>query len=178
MNIPQWCPDYKFDDKIDTISNINLKFNSHPSIEIIKNSIAERNKYFSFNHFSLEEIKTEINSLDSNKRTGGTIPIKILKLGIDFIAPKLLELFNNCIKMGVFPNELKCDDIIPIHKKDSTTEKENYRPISLLPTISKIFEKLLNRQLAVFFENKFHKCLGGFRRCFSTQHSILYLINN
>ena len=53
-----------------------------------------------------------------------------------------------------FPYELKRADIIPCHKKDDTTNKINYRPISLLPTVSKVYEKILYAQINAFFEKK------------------------
>ena len=68
-------------------------------------------------------------------------------------------------------------DVIPIFKKDDPFEKANYRPISLLPSLSKIYEKLIYQQLSTFFENKLSPLLCGFRSRYSTQHALLNLIN-
>ena len=67
-------------------------------------------------------------------------------------------------------------DVIPIFKKDDPFEKENYRPISLLPSLSKVYEKLIYQQLNIF-ENKLSPLLCGFRSSYSTQHALLNLIN-
>ena len=67
-------------------------------------------------------------------------------------------------------------DVIPIFKKDDPFEKANYRPISLLPSLSKVYEILIYQQLNAFLENKL-SLLCGFRSRYSTQHALLNLIN-
>ena len=80
------------------------------------------------------------------------------------ISPKLLKplsgtfsrtltyFFNSCMAAGVFPDELKIGKIIPLYKSGNKSVMSNYRPISILPTISKIFEKLLHKRIYEFFE--------------------------
>ena len=68
-------------------------------------------------------------------------------------------------------------DVIAIFKKDDPFEKANYRPISLLPSLSKVYEKLIYQQLNTFFENKLSPLLCGFHSSYSTQHALLNLIN-
>ena len=65
--------------------------------------------------------------------------------------------------MGVFPDELKQADIKPIYKKESRNEKENYRPVSILPNLSKIFERCMYDQLKDYFEKLLSKYQCGFR---------------
>ena len=88
----------------------------------------------------------------------------------DFIT----ESFDN----DTFPESLKIANIVPIHKKGSNLDHKNYRPISLLPPISKIFEKVVFKQIATYFENKFSKFLCGFRKGFSTQTALIRLLHN
>ena len=59
----------------------------------------------------------------------------------------ITALFNKSISTGVFPTILKIAKVVPIFKKGDIEEINNYRPIALLPTMSKIWEKLLNTQL-------------------------------
>ena len=118
-----------------------------------------------------------ISNLDSSKKVSGDIPIKILKLAKAQCAPILTKLFNSSIENNVFPDELKRADVIPVHKKSNTTDKENYRPISLLPSISKVFEKIIYNQLEKFMNKKLSKHLCGFRKGYNTQHSLLYLLH-
>ena len=77
---------------------------------------------------------------------------------------------------GVFPNELKQADIKPIYKKESRNEKENYRPVSILPNLSKIFERCMYDQLKDHFDKLLSKYQCGFRKGFSTQHCLLAMI--
>ena len=71
---------------------------------------------------------------------------------------------------------MKWADITPIHKKDDTTDKGNYRPISNLPTISKVFERIIYDQMYLFFDELFSIYLGDFRKGFSVQHSLSRLL--
>ena len=76
----------------------------------------------------------------------------------------------------IFPDSLKFDDITPVHKKDETTNKENYRPISVLPLISKIFERIIHDQLSEYLEKYLNSILCGFRKGHSTQHPLFKLL--
>ena len=79
---------------------------------------------------------------------------------------------NTAIKSAKFPKELKLANITVIFKKGDKTEPQNYRPISILPTVSKIFEKVLEKQLSEFFKPLFSNLLCGFRNGYSTQHAL------
>ena len=70
----------------------------------------------------------------------------IIKLANKKICKDLANCINECIKQNKFPNELKIADIAPIFKKENLLDKTNYRPISILPTVSKIFERILFNQ--------------------------------
>ena len=77
---------------------------------------------------------------------------------------------------GSFPDHLKNADIKPIHKKDSKNDKSNYRPISILPNFSKIFERSMHNQMYDFFQNILSKYQFGFRKGFSAQQSLMVMI--
>ena len=89
----------------------------------------------------------EILRLNSNKKVSGSFPTKVLKHVATECAPVLTKCFNNALINSEFLDELKLADIVPIHKKGDTSNKANYRPISLLPTASKVFERLIAEQL-------------------------------
>ena len=78
------------------------------------------------------------------------------------------------MQLGVFPKLLKIGKVSPIHKKGDTQLFENYRPISVLPIFSKIFEKILYHRLYSFFtsNNVIHDKQFGFRKNHSTGHAI------
>ena len=90
----------------------------------------------------------------------------------------LTDCINNAILECKFPDILKLADVAPIFKKEDPMLKENYRPISLLPSFSKIFERILLNQLNTYFENKLSKFLCGFRKQHSTQHALIELLKN
>ena len=76
----------------------------------------------------------------------------------------------------IFPDSLKFGDITPVHKKDETTNKENYKPISVLPLISKIFERIIHDQLGEYLEKYLNSILCGFTKGHSTQHALFKLL--
>ena len=71
------------------------------------------------------------------------MPTKILKQNVDFFSLFILGYVNRSISSSIFPSILNLADIIPVYKKGSQCEKGNYRPISVLPDLSKIFENVL-----------------------------------
>ena len=71
------------------------------------------------------------------------IPVKIIKANENFFAEAVCFYFNKALENGKFPNCLKLANITPVFKKGARTSKNNYRPVSILPVFSKIFERLL-----------------------------------
>ena len=118
----------------------------------------------------------EILDLNPNKKVSGSESVKALQLAVYHCSHVLTNCFNKSIAQSIFPNELKCADIIPVHKKDSTTSKSNYRPISLLPAVSKVFERLIAKQILSFLETRFSKFLCGFRKGYNPQYSLLHML--
>ena len=80
------------------------------------------------------------------------------------------------IENSVFPVSLKQADIKPIHKKDSRSDKENYRPLSILPNLSKIYERCLYTQMNKYFDHILSKYQFGFRKGNSAQQCLLTMI--
>ena len=96
---------------------------------------------------SPQEIFTLINTLNLNKASGyDDISPFILKTAAHIIALPLSILLNHML-FGVFPNQLKIAKVVPVYKSDSPENLPNYRPISLLSTISKIFERVILNSL-------------------------------
>ena len=130
---------------LDTIS-------SHPSITQIKE---KTNKdVFSFRHILPWETYRTFLSVNQNKSTSGTIPTKVLRSLAKEICIPLTDCINSAILNGKFPSELKMADVMQIFRKDNPFEKAHFRPISLLPSLSKVYEKLIYQKLNIFFENK------------------------
>ena len=171
--MPEWKPQKGL-----TFQNLDIildTFSSHPSV--IQTKEKTNKDAFSFRHVLPWETYRAILSVNQNKSTSGTIPAKVLRSLAKEIYIPLTDYINSAILNEKFPSELKMAEVIPIFKKDAPFEKANYRPISLLPSLSKVYEKLIYQQLKTFFENKLSPLLCGFRSRYSTQHALLNLIN-
>ena len=123
------------------------------------------------NKFSLclvatNEIKKTIVYLKTNRSLGRGVQMRILKES-DFWAFEKCR--NHSIeKTIIFPSSLKLGNITPIFKKDYPLDKSNYRPVSMLPLLSKFYERIINNQLAQQFEQFWNSVACGFRKTRST----------
>lgn len=90
---------------------------------------------------------------------------------IDIIAPVLSYIFNLCFESGTFPSQMQIGRVVPIFKKEDKNDYSNYRPISLLPVLSKGLEKVLLNHLLQFTDchNTISRCQHGFKKYFSTE---------
>ena len=127
---------------------------------------------FAFFETTSSEIIQVISSL-KNKKTEGTdeLPVSILISLKHVLSPILCYLFNKSIKIGVFPDCLKIAKVLPLFKGGIASDPSNYRPISILPAISKVFEKLIFNRLSSFF-NQFgiiNNNQYGFQKGLSTE---------
>ena len=104
--------------------------------------------------------------------------IKILKDNKDICTVLLKTDINRCIIDSIFPINLKNADITPVFNNEDRLLKTNYRPVSILPTITKIYEKLFYIQIYEYFNSIFSKYLCGFRKGHSTQHCLLFMLEN
>ena len=98
---------------------------------------------FSKISFSDDQILKILRALDINKAHGHEISIRMLKLCDKSIITPLSLLFQNCIDTRTFPDTWKKSNIVPVHKKGDKQIVDNYRPVSLLPILGKIFERII-----------------------------------
>ena len=101
--------------------------------------------------------------------------MKIRKDDINIFSEFIFHDFNNSIFDATFPSELKNEDMIPVFKKKDRNNVENYRPVSILPNLSKIYERCLYDQMYKYFNHILSKWQCGFRKSFSTQHCLLVM---
>ena len=83
---------------------------------------------------------------------------------------------NQCISTSVFDDNLKLADLTPIFKEGDTTNKKNYRNISLLPAPSKIFENIMQSQISKYMTDYLSPFLCGYRKGYSAQHALSYML--
>ena len=105
------------------------------------------------------------------------IPISVIKSVIECVADQLTEILNLCISKAVFPDNMKIAKVCPIHKSGETNDPSNYRPISILSSFSKIFEKIITIRLRSYVEKEqiLSNCQFGFRKKHSTYMALLKL---
>ena len=138
---------------------------------------SQRFSSFHFSHAFTNTVLKEIKKLNLNKALqDSNMPVKILKQHAHFFADYIYLQFNEAVDLSKFADFFKSADISAAFKQISRNKKENYRPISILPLISKILEKIICRQLSNHFDNILSKFQCGFRK--GPQHCILLMIDN
>ena len=85
---------------------------------------------------------------------------------------------NEALTTGSFPDSLKCANVRPIYKKVNPFDKNNYRPVSTLPLLSKVYERVIYEQASNYFEPFSNEVLCGFRKAYSTQHPSFELLTS
>ena len=142
--------------------------------------IPSKIKSFQYDYITPEEILSEFAKLDTSKASGPeNVPNKLYKIIAPILSPHLSKIFNQCYEVGIFPSILKSAKVIPVYKSGPKDQINNYRPISILSPIAKIFEKLLYNRLEKFlFSNKvITNQQFGFRKNYSTEMAIIDLHN-
>ena len=143
------------------------------------NSKKPENIHFNVSLIKSDELKSFLKSLDPSKSAGidGINP-KILVF--DVLLPSVLQMINISLHSGIFPNGLKEARVFPIYKGGPSEDPSNYRPISILPIVSKVIEKHVTKHLFAYL-NKYkllHEAHSGFRKHHSCQTSLIKLIND
>ena len=130
-----------------------------------------------FRTISLEELIPIVSHMHPSTSPGDTIPTSLLKAVFNSLSPYILTIINSSLSSGCVPNSFKHATIQPLLKKPSLDPliHNNYRPISKLPFISKVLEKVVCNQLLHFLNNNniFDKFQSGFRQKHSTETALL-----
>ena len=168
---------YSATNQLSEVEKAIIKYKNHNIIKAITERMEKLGKpTLDFKFISHEETEKEVNNLKIKKASQKlNIPLKIIKENVD-ISYFLYHNFNNSLSCATFPTSMKYADVIPIHKKDDKTDKENYRPISILPNLSKVYERLMYNQIYPYFDTLFSKFQCGFRKGFNAQHCLLAMI--
>ena len=160
------CPSLIIDGKLCTDSNLLANyFNDYFSSfgEKLVNKLATPQKQFSeflgspicnsmfLNPTSVTEIRKIFSKMQPKNSTGiDEIPISVVKSSSDYILFDLRHIFNLSLSQGQFITDFKKAKVIPVHKKEQKTNVNNYWPISLLPVLSKILEKIVLSTVFIF----------------------------
>jgi len=140
------------------------------------NNINHINKQFDFDYVTPEFVFDEICKMHNSKSPGfGNMNVKLLKLAAPIICHSLAYICNISLQTSVFPKSWKQAKVTPIHKEGDKSDVSNYRPISVLPVVSKIIERAVHNQLYSFLteNNILNPCQSGFRSGHSTTTTLL-----
>ena len=160
-------------------TNINIE-NSHlSSLRDYSAKQAKTQHVFTYTDITPQEVLSCINKLDSSKACGpDKIPTKVLKMAAVYIAEPLAVIFNKSLREGRYPAKWKEATVKPIYKgKGSPSDITSYRPISLLPCISKVFEKLMFARIYehISTHGLLNQRQSGYRPGHNTQLQLIYL---
>ena len=130
---------------------------------------------FDFTLVTEMDVKKVVKSRRVSGPGSDDVSLRLIKDGIDILAPTITSLINKSLTSGIYPNDLKIAKIIPIFKGGERNKMENYRQISILNAMNKIFEKIVYNQLLdhanqnnIFTPHQF-----GFLKSMSTQDALL-----
>ena len=166
LGIQEYQSDHNID--INSISDDPIdyaiaKYKNHPSIIMINENVSFESR-FSFTAVNEDDIQREI--LNPKKPgTSGNIPTKMLKSSSEICSVALQSIWNSeTLGKLYFPNKLKLTDITPVYKMKDLTLVENYRPVSVLPSVSKIFERIIQKQFSNYVDEFLSPYLCGYRK--------------
>jgi len=160
------------------INEIKIKFKNHPSITSIRQNCTNISSFI-FQEVSVNEVEHILKSINSKKAVGiNNIPPLILKYSASVIAGPLTNIINMVILDKTFPYLAKCAVILPVHKKDDRSDKKNYRPISILSALSKVFERIFHTQMTNYINSILSQYVSAYRKHYSCQHVLIRLIEN
>ena len=153
-------------------SEASKEFSDHELTNNNNQPDIQKNSTFYFSQISVENVALALRNVKANKSTGlYKIPAKILKLSSDIVAPSLTHIFNLSLETGTYVDDRKRARVIPICKAGDKRKCENYRLISILSAVGKVFEReVFNQVYRYLIENSL---LSRFQSGFRPKHSTL-----
>ena len=159
------------------LDEIIKRYKDHPSVLKIKENI-EIDAHFSFEDTNPHKMGIKIRQLDPKKASvENDIPSKLLIETSDIVSQHLSDIYNNSKFHGEFPQKLKRATIIPISKsRTRTLLKKDYRPVSLLPVVSKLYEKDMADQIKSYMDKYLSPYLFGYRANHSSEQCLTVML--
>ena len=169
----------KYDDDRLLVRLILEKYKDHPSVLAIREG-SDTSNSFSFHEVQHHEVWALLRSLDGKKSTGeDQIPPKLVHLAADELTAPLTFAINSCLQNQRFPDKGKRAAVCPLDKgEENRTAEKNFRPVSVLNTFSKIYEKVMKQQLVVYLDTTLSVFIGAYRKAYGTQHVLIRLLED
>ena len=162
----------------ESIDQMCHSYRDHPSI---KNIIAcnSESANFDFKETTRDDVYKIMKNMNPKKSCGyDGIPPKLLKIAAEELTKPVTDLINESISSQCFPNNLKLAEVSPLYKANDNFQKKNFRPVSVLTSISKIYERIYHDQLYAYFHDIFSHMLAAYRPRHGCQHVLTNLINS
>ena len=122
------------------------------------------------------EVYEVLKGLKPNKATGcDSITPELVQKSAEALSQPFCTLFNYILDHATVPSQWKLGEISPVYKKDCNLTKSNYRPISILPSLSKVFEMLIHYRVGPYFEDLYHKLVFAYRKRHGCDTALLSL---
>jgi Reverse transcriptase (RNA-dependent DNA polymerase) len=178
------------EDKLDSVpilfspDELNISYSLNAEVELPRpntsSPISNQSDYFGFCTVSFSDVKQAIRSIGSNAVGLDEIPLKFVKLFLPLILSPLTHLFNESISSKTFPGAWKRSKIVPVPKIRDPSRLKDYRPISILPALSKALEKIMKDQIVAFCNerNLLNRYQSGFRPGHSTTTALLKITDD
>lgn len=135
---------------------------------------------FQLRNVSPDEVRIAISKIKTNAVGLDEIPLSFIKILLPMLLPYITHIFNFCITSSTFPFIWKTAKLIPIPKQNNQQSVSDFRPISILPSLSKALESLINSQLSEYLlsSNFISNDQSGFRNKRSTTSALLKITND
>ena len=168
------------DDDRHIVRLILEKNKNHPSVLAIVQNPGCPFETFSFNEVEARDVALLLKCLDGKKSTGvDQIPPKLVSLAANELTVPLTNAINCSIRNFGFPENAKKAAVCPLDKGESNrTAERNFRPVSVLNTFSKIYEKTLKQQLILHLDKTLSIFISAYRKSYSTQHVLINLVED
>lgn len=150
---------------------------NHPNIKAIhEHRGTGSTACFSFHSTSEAQVEKLLNELNVRKSPGhDMIPPRLIKESAAVVARPLTSIINYCIGHCCYPSSWKKGTVTPLFKKNDEHSKVNYRPVTVLPALNNIFERLLAGQLCEFYREILSDFISAYRKFHSCETSLLRL---
>ena len=160
-----------FQDQHSTAEEAISAHENHPSVIKIRDTYGDKAHSFNFEVVDLTCIAKKLKMINIRKATGyDNIPAKLLRLAHNELTYSITNLVNNSMA--------SVQSWVPYIKKEDNLNKKNFRPVSILTGISKLYESVVNDQLLEFFSRLFNDLIGAYRKGYSCQSLLVKCIDN
>ena len=154
---------------------------NHDKLREFCNSRLPENTQFSISNIEKDKVLKYLSTMDSCKATGtDSIGPRLLRFAAPYIADDITYICNQSINSSTFPKKWKEAKVSPLHKNGPHDDVNNYRPISILPVLSKVLEKHVHDCLSAYLNenNLLHKTQSGFRSQHSCETALVHMIDS